>query len=205
MAYRPRIFPPAAQRTSAWSGGTTTELAIFPPTARYTERDFRWRLSTAVVTAPESTFTSLPAYHRLLMVLTGEMRLEHTGQHSVTLRPFEQDSFSGAWQTRCTGTGRDFNLMLAASWQGGLEPVRLQPDSTAAVSAVLHPGVTEAFYCVDGQARLRLTGGDQLVMSAGDFVLIEPESIADAANAPGRLTLSTEGGADIVRATVWRE
>jgi environmental stress-induced protein Ves len=204
MAFCPRLIPPAAQRTSAWSGGTTTELAIFPPTAKYPERDFRWRLSTAVVTVPESTFTSLPAYHRLLMVLTGEMRLEHAGQHSVTLHPFEQDSFSGAWQTRCTGTGRDFNLMLAAGWQGELEPIRRQPDSSVAVVAP-RPGATEAFYCVNGQALLRLAGGDQLIMSAGDFVLLEPESIADTAVPPGQLAVSSTGGADLIRATIWRE
>lgn len=204
MDYCPRLIPPAAQRTSAWSGGTTTELAIFPPTGRYAERDFHWRLSTAVVTITESTFTSLPAYHRLLMVLTGEMRLEHTGQHSATLHPFEQDSFSGAWQTRCTGTGRDFNLMLAAGWQGELGPIRLHPGNATAAAA-LRRGATEAFYCVNGQARLRLTGGDQIVMSAGDFVLLEPESVAAAAEAPLRLTISAEGEADVIRATVWRE
>ena len=120
------IITSGQHRTSTWSGGTTTELAMFPPCASYTARDFAWRLSTAVVTAPESTFTSLPGYHRLLMVLEGKMKLEHAGHHQVTLLPFEQDSFSGSWLTRCTGTGRDFNLMLADGWQGSLQAMRLE-------------------------------------------------------------------------------
>lgn len=34
---------------SRWSGGTTTQLAIFPPGASYADRDFLWRVSSAAV------------------------------------------------------------------------------------------------------------------------------------------------------------
>jgi len=36
-------------RTSSWSGGTTTQIAIFPPEAEYADRDFLWRVSSAAV------------------------------------------------------------------------------------------------------------------------------------------------------------
>ena len=43
----------------AWSGGSTTELFIFPPTGNYRKRNFDFRLSTATVEVDTSDF--LPA------------------------------------------------------------------------------------------------------------------------------------------------
>ena len=61
-------------RTSAWSGGETTELAIFPPNSNYAARNFEWRVSSATVTSETSEFTRLPGYSRRLLVLAGELR-----------------------------------------------------------------------------------------------------------------------------------
>ena len=58
-------------KTSGWSGGTTTELFIFPPTADYQQRNFQFRLSTATVEADRSDFTLLNGISRKLMVLSG--------------------------------------------------------------------------------------------------------------------------------------
>ena len=43
-------------RNSRWTGGTTTELAIFPETSSYMDRNFIWRLSSAVIDTEESAF-----------------------------------------------------------------------------------------------------------------------------------------------------
>lgn len=194
-----RVIPSAEQRTSAWSGGTTTELAIFPPGASYMARDFAWRLSTATVTVGESAFTALPGYHRLLMVLTGEMRLSHAGQHQCTLRRFEQDSFNGGWQTTCVGTGRDFNLMLAVGWRGSLATVSV-PDQSTVLLAAPQPGVTEAFYGLTGQAQLKLPDGNELVIGPGDFLLLEP---VPGAPRPLEIGAGSEAVA-LIRASIWR-
>ena len=45
---------------SRWSGGTTTQIALFPPESSYAGRDFLWRVSSAVVEDGESAFTPLP-------------------------------------------------------------------------------------------------------------------------------------------------
>ncbi len=184
---------------TTWSGGTTTELAIFPPGASYASRDFQWRLSTAVVTASESTFTSLPGYHRLLMVLSGEMHLKHAGQHQATLRPFEQDSFSGGWTTHCAGTGRDFNLMLGAGWRGSLQAIRMDEDGAISLEPAASDA-TEAFYCVSGQARIVLPGELRLLLGTGDFMILQ-QGLCNS-----RLRVSSHAEpTDLVRARIWPE
>lgn len=98
-------------QTSEWSGGSTTQLYISPVNASYAERNFDFRISSAKVEVPESTFTALPNVTRKLMVLEGEITLNHTNQHSKTLKPFEIDTFSGDWNTSAKGICTDFNLM----------------------------------------------------------------------------------------------
>ena len=97
---------------SAWSGGTTTQLAIFPPEAVYADRDFLWRVSSATVDLEESDFTALPDYDRLIATLRGEIVLTHNGGAPLTLRPFEVHAFSGGDATHSVGRCTDFNLML---------------------------------------------------------------------------------------------
>ena len=97
---------------SAWSGGTTTQLAIFPPDAVYADRDFLWRVSSATVDLEESDFTPLPDYERLIATLEGDITLTHKGGAPITLQPFPVHAFSGGDATHSVGRCRDFNLML---------------------------------------------------------------------------------------------
>jgi environmental stress-induced protein Ves len=96
---------------SRWSGGTTTQLAIYPHGADYGARSFVWRVSTATVEAPESTFTPLPGVSRRIMVLEGRMTLVHEGHYTKELAVGEQDAFMGDWTTRSRGLVTDFNVM----------------------------------------------------------------------------------------------
>ena len=108
------------QTTTTWSSGTTTELAIYPVDAKYTKRNFKWRISTATVNNETSIFTMLPGIWRILMVVEGDLYLEHTGHHNVHLAPFEQDQFSGEWETKSRGKATDFNVMLAEGYVANL-------------------------------------------------------------------------------------
>lgn len=208
--YSYRLIPRAAQKTSAWSGGTTTELAIFPEDASYAARNFQWRLSTAIVTAEESTFTALPDWHRLLMVLAGSMQLTHAGHHQVTLQPFEQDSFSGNWSTHCVGQGQDFNLMLAAGWQGRLQTHTMAEGEKVYEIAISDglDGSTEAFYCFAGRLKAHLSlpllpseASDseidvEVEVHKGDFLLLQPivlEEKASERGHSGRIRFSATG------------
>ena len=76
-----RIIRKGELPVSRWSGGTTTQLAIWPEGAVYAERNFVWRVSSARVETQESEFTSLPGVARCLMVLDGTLHLEHEGRY----------------------------------------------------------------------------------------------------------------------------
>ena len=102
--------------TSRWSGGTTTEIFIWPEGARYADRDFLFRISTAAVELESSDFTSLPDYDRLIASLEGVMELTHAEEHGARkalVRPLgDVHFFDGGVPTHCEGRARDLNLML---------------------------------------------------------------------------------------------
>lgn len=58
-------LPAGEFNISRWSGGTTTELFIWPHGASYAERRFGIRISTATVDIAQSTFTKLPRRNAL--------------------------------------------------------------------------------------------------------------------------------------------
>ena len=64
-------------RTSTWSGGTTTELYLYPENGSYAARDFLFRISSATVDLPESDFTALPGVERYITPLAGSFTLTH--------------------------------------------------------------------------------------------------------------------------------
>lgn len=161
-----------AQTVSRWSGGTTTQLAIFPPQAVYAERDFLWRLSSAVVELPESDFTPLPDYDRILMILDGELTLSHDGGEEYTLRALEQTSFDGASHTYSRGQVTDFNLMMRKGRCTGRVGVR-GPKSTCGYGEVLSEEYdTHLFYCVSGKIKANI-GAEMFDLSQGDALLLE--------------------------------
>ena len=108
-------------KTTQWTGGTTTELAIYPKEASYNDRNFLFRISTAKIETEESTFTKLPGVSRKLMILDGEIKIEHTGHYTKTLKKFDQDSFDGNWNTKSFGKAVDFNLMTTGSTEGEID------------------------------------------------------------------------------------
>jgi environmental stress-induced protein Ves len=135
-----RKLSPQDYAVSSWSGGITTQIAIWPPEAKYADRDFLWRISSATVELEESDFTSLPDYDRLIATLEGEIVLTHNGGAPLTLRPFEVHAFSGADATRSRGRCRDFNLMLRrGKVTGTMETLRLSDTPTN-----LHAGTSIA-------------------------------------------------------------
>lgn len=203
MSYEVELVHKNAQATTNWSGGTTTQIAIYPRDAVYSERNFKWRLSSARVDSEESVFTSLPGIWRLIMVLEGEMKLEHSGHHSVYLKPFEQDSFSGDWTTKSFGKVRDFNLMLAAGCVGELTAIQASANTrltlgTQKADPNHFSQITSAFYCVDGSAKITIGAADTHELQEGDLLLINTQ--ADSAEVS--MTLSSLSLCHIIRADI---
>lgn len=100
---------------SHWSGGTTTEIMIYPKGASYASRDFLFRISTASVDDESSDFTRLEDHFRAIASLEGEMLLTHAlrcGELKKRILPLETvHYFDGALSTHCEGRARDLNLM----------------------------------------------------------------------------------------------
>ena len=162
----------AAQTISRWSGGTTTQLAIAPAGAVYAERDFLWRVSSAVVELPESDFTPLPDYDRILMILDGELALSHDGGEEYTLRALEQTSFDGASHTFSRGQVTDFNLMMRKGRCVGRMEARVLRKEEKWSDAVDARYNTHLFFCVAGEAAL-MCDGKRVDFGKGEAVLLE--------------------------------
>ena len=113
-----KIIKHASIKVSNWSGGTTSELYIYPENSNYKDLDFKFRLSKATIEVEQSIFTPLPNVKRKLMLLDGELELIHKHQHSKKLKPLEFDSFSGSWNTKSIGKATDFNLMMLGNTEG---------------------------------------------------------------------------------------
>jgi environmental stress-induced protein Ves len=111
-------------KSSSWSGGTTTQMDIFPETAVYGDRDFIFRVSSATIEESPSAFTPLPDYQRWIAMLSSPVVLEHDAAFRVPLEPFEVYHFDGGRQTRSVGQARDFNLMLRKGLYGWMKLLR---------------------------------------------------------------------------------
>lgn len=143
-------------KTSGWSGGSTTELYLYPEDGDYAKRDFQIRISSATVETEESHFTSLPGVRRNLMVLEGEMKLVHNGMDVREMKPYDIDAFLGSWDTISYGKVRDFNLMIQGDTEGRMyvfrvkEEMRLSwPEETAGQKVMLY--VAEGKGTLNGQ------------------------------------------------------
>jgi len=123
-----KVIQKSALKTIKWSGGTSTELFIYPENADFKKGDFCFRLSTATVEVDESVFTSLPNTRRTLMVLNGVLELEHEDQHNATLNKFEQDTFNGGWNTKSFGQCVDLNLMTKSNCKGTLSAIFIENE-----------------------------------------------------------------------------
>ena len=183
---------------SRWTGGTTTQLAIFPPDASYGARDFLWRVSSAAVEDERSTFTPLPDYDRRLMLLDGSLLLRHDDGEPLRLDAFQVHAFDGGAATESQGRCRDFNLMLRKGrCRGELRPVRFAGAGEAQL-----PPLDGDFshhvlllYCAAGRGQASLAG-ELCTLAEGESLLAE-----DIGNAALRLTVP--GPADFVAAEIW--
>lgn len=120
---------------SRWSGGTTTQIDLFPEGSSYGSRDFLFRVSSATIEESPSQFTALPDYQRWITMLSGPVLLEH-GQESDPevlerheLQPLEVHSFDGGTPTKSVGEARDFNLMLRKGLVGDMTSLTIGPET----------------------------------------------------------------------------
>jgi environmental stress-induced protein Ves len=165
------------QNCATWSGGTTTQLFIYPQTETYSALNFDFRISTATVEVETSTFTQLPGVRRTLMVLEGAMELNHQHHHTKQLQKFDIDEFMGDWHTNSIGKCTDLNLMCRGNATGQMFGHSLA--SKANQTYTIPPNSMSFLYCVSGQLTISIhscaadTNNFTETMTNSDFLVID--------------------------------
>ena len=162
--------------TTQWSGGSSTQLYIFPANASYTERNFELRISIAKVEVEESTFTALPGIHRKIMILEGEICITHEGQYSKHLKPFDVADFSGDWKTTSIGTCTDFNVMSTGRQESELYHLAMDAISSYKLKPK-QPCKNLFLYATSGNIHLKLMNINY-ILEIGNLLVIENLSVS---------------------------
>lgn len=187
------IIKKSDQLTTRWTGGTTTELAIYPKNSRFKDRNFSYRLSLAKVEIDESSFTKLPGIDRTLLVLDGRLTLQHPGQRTVTLEKFDTDAFKGSWDTISYGRATDFNLMTRGGTKGSLEGFTIEKGDTRTYTFNEDSSVLG---CYVFRGALEVGLDKSYSLEEGDLMLISVEKKI------GQISLKALENSDIVIATL---
>jgi len=170
----------ADYETTAWSGGTTTQLLIAPEDAHYAARDFLWRVSSATVERDKSDFTALPDYERRIATLRGEITLMHNGGAPIRLRPYEVHAFSGADRTHSIGRCTDFNLMLRrGKAEGTMEALLLGAGESREFPT---DGDHMLLYVAEGACTVMI-GAERIELQIGESLLCNGKAVLSLASA----------------------
>lgn len=192
-----KIYKSEDYTPSRWTGGTTTQLAIFPEDSDYLKRNFIWRLSTATCDLEETTFSKLPDYDRVLMVLKGDVVLAHQDVRVARLGELEQDRFDGGYHTKSFGKITDYNLMTAKGNKGYLDVIELTADSKELEfekdEELERFDVT--FYCRDGYATI--TAGSET------FMLMPGQQMVASFVSGEEVKMSVMGDGNLIRGQIF--
>lgn len=169
------LIPKEYHKVSNWSGGTTTELFIFPANATVSEQNFDYRISTAQVRVEKSEFTLFPGYHRKLAILEGKLNIQHNQEAQYVLKEGDQTSFEGNYLTCGEGQVVDFNVIYKDEYT-----VEIRFINDLQESVFMEGNELIGFYCVNGSVQW-----DEKKMSTGDFITFstKPKKIIPTADA----------------------
>ena len=94
------IIKGSQRKISLWAGGSSSQICIWPPEADYAQRNFLYRISTAVAETDDwSDYTMLPGVCRHLLMLDGEAEVCHESG-TVLMKPYEPvNVFDGGEKT----------------------------------------------------------------------------------------------------------
>ncbi len=173
--------------SSSWSGGSTTQVCIFPEGAELKERDFVFRISTATIECPESQFSDFSGYERILFSLDGIFRLSNAQGKDVVLKPGEKYHFSGSDKIISRGEGQDFNLIFRKGVQACAE-YRLMTTEEIYLEK-------DVFHCI-----FPVSQGSDLVITLGDERLSGGVLIKKPG--PGSLKISLSGQGSFIHSRI---
>ena len=159
-------------RAAPWKngGGSTMEIAVFPPEAGLMA--FDWRISLATITA-DGPFSSFPGIDRSLMLVDGDsVQLTLDGARKVVLsaaQPMLWFPGEAAVHAQVKGATTDFNVMTRRDrCRHQLEKI------TAPARLVRRSGMTLLFVAGDG-AVLARGGEQQFALARHDALLLDAD------------------------------
>lgn len=126
---REKIISAESFKKTNWSGGETTQLAIYPEDSIFSEKDFLFRISSATFTSTESQFSDFSGYQRYILPLEGSLSLKHEGLYSRKLDSYEAEYFDGSWTTFSQNTldCRDYNFIVKSGYAAKMKILK-SPD-----------------------------------------------------------------------------
>lgn len=160
--------------TSAWSGGTTTQLFVYPENSSYAKGNFKVRISSATVELEQSTFTKLAGVSRFITPLNGGLTITHDVENFKNLVPFEIYKFDGGLPTTSYGKVNDFNLMLANGANGELCSFHILENEVFEIP--INKEVLNILYSYDGFCRIHIDK-DELKLSPNEMIVIKSNSV----------------------------
>ena len=161
-------------QTQKWSGGTTTQLVIFPPNSSYEDKNFTFRLSSAKVEVEKSIFTNLKGVSRTIMILDGKLKLDHQNRYSKILNKYETDKFEGDWITTSEGKVTDFNLMTTGKCSGELKSKFIAKNKLQKITFTAEEDIVTYYNC-QGSYFIKMQQ-EEYFTKTGDFVVISKKN-----------------------------
>lgn len=149
--------------------GQTQELYIYPEDAMYQELNFSFRVARTVGETEKGALRHYPGFKRKLMLIDGELHLQHKGEHEITLGQYETDVSLGCWETETSGRGVDLSVLTTEGFQSKIEllhyndKVELKNDHFV------------SFYVLEEGAKLYFKNDGKTYkeeLSAGDYVIV---------------------------------
>ncbi len=159
------------QKESVWSGGKTNQIYIHPFDSTLQDRDFDFRISSAIIEVEESEFTSFNGYDRVLMTLNGELEIFHEDHYSKKLKQYEVDCFSGDWKTTSNGKITDFNLIFKRGLKGELNYFNLNGDQIISKDVSNLPNRV-GYFVISGELKVVINNSEYNVQK-GELLMIE--------------------------------
>lgn len=101
---------PDEYKQSSLGKNEAVELLIYPKDSLYEQYNFQYRISVSKIDG-DSELLMTPNYNRLTMIIDGETTFVHENSHTVHLKQFDQDYFSGNVNTYCKDKSTNFNIM----------------------------------------------------------------------------------------------
>ena len=198
MEINTRLITEDEYITTAWSGGKTTQLFIYPGESDYSRRNFKFRLSSATVESEKSEFTKLEGVYRFITPLDGQLKLTHNHIQYIDLQPFEVYEFDGNKDTVSFGKARDFNLMLKSGAEGKLDSICINKEQLFAEE--IHGDFKESFYFIYACSKDVSVDVDGKNYNINQFqtllIKVESECVLN-------IKISSAGNADILAAKIY--